>query len=132
MTVLETATAPAGAATTAQAGKKQRILLKVNGRPYQRVDCIGRGGSSKVYKVTAENGRMLALKRVSLENADDTTVKGYQGEIDLLLKLSGVDRIIQLFDWELNQEKQMLSLVRALTTLPNPSLPCRPRPDLPP
>ena len=120
MTVLETATATAGAATTAQASKKQRILLKVNGRSYQRVDCIGRGGSSKVYKVTAENGKMLALKRVSLENADDTTVKGYQGEIDLLQKLAGVDRVIQLFDWELNKDKQMLSLVRTSPLVPGP------------
>jgi len=117
MTVLETATATAGAATTVQAGKKQRILLKVNGRSYQRVDCIGRGGSSKVYKVTAENGKMLALKRVSLENADEATVKGYQGEIDLLRKLSGVDRVIQLFDWEMNKDKQMLSLVSDVSTV---------------
>ncbi|KJR82797.1 serine/threonineeeee-protein kinase TTK/MPS1 [Sporothrix schenckii 1099-18] len=115
MSVLETATgAPAGAAATAQAGKKPRILLKVNGRSYQRVDCVGRGGSGKVYKVTAENGKMFAMKRVSLENADESTIRGFMGEIDLLKKLSGVDRVIQLFDFEMNKEKQMLSLLMEL------------------
>ncbi|CAK7225815.1 hypothetical protein SBRCBS47491_006017 [Sporothrix bragantina] len=113
MSVLETATgAPTGA--TAQAGKKPRILLKVNGRSYQRVDCVGRGGSGKVYKVTAENGKMFAMKRVSLENADESTIRGFMGEIDLLKKLSGVDRVIQLFDFEMNNEKHMLSLLMEL------------------
>ena len=116
MSVLETATGvPAGAAATAQAGKKPRILLKVNGRSYQRVDCVGRGGSGKVYKVTAENGKMFAMKRVSLENADEATIRGFMGEIDLLKKLSGVDRVIQLFDFEMNNEKHMLSLVSSLS-----------------
>lgn len=117
MSVLETATAPAGAATTGQANKKKSIILKVNGRSYQRVDCIGRGGSAKVYRVTAENGKMFALKRVNIENADESTVKGYKGEINLLQKLSNVDRVIQLFDYELNEEKQVLSLVSLLSCL---------------
>ncbi len=112
MTMLETATAAAGAATTSQVSKKQRVLLKVNGRSYHRVDCIGRGGTSKVYKVTAENGNIFALKRVSVENADDSTIRGYLGEIDLLKRLSKVDRVIQLFDHEMNEEKHTLSLVR--------------------
>jgi len=125
MTVLETATATAGAATAAQA-KKQRILLKVNGRSYQRVDIIGRGGTSKVYKVSAENGKMFALKRVSLENTDETTIKGYLGEIDLLKKLAGVDRVIQFFDFELNQERQLLSVVsyHTINSLFSPPGPC--------
>ena len=86
-------------------------MLRVNGKCYTRLDCLGRGGSAKVYRVTAENGNMFALKRVSLENADETTIKGYKGEIDLLGKLSSVDRVIKLFDHEMNSEKQVLTLV---------------------
>lgn len=111
MSVLDAATATAGAATTGQANKKKSIILKVNGRSYQRVDCIGRGGSAKVYRVTAENGKMFALKRVNIENADESTVKGYKGEINLLQKLSNIERVIQLYDFELNEDKHVLSLV---------------------
>ena len=110
MPLVETATAKGGAAT-AQAAKRKGVYLKVNGHAYQRVDCIGRGGSVKVYRVSAENGKMYALKRVSLEGADAITKKGYEGEIDLLTRLKGVDRVIQLIDHEMNNEKNMLSLV---------------------
>ncbi|PSR88927.1 kinase-like domain-containing protein [Coniella lustricola] len=116
MSVLETATATAGAATAAQT-KKKSVILKVNGRSYQRVDCIGRGGSAKVYRVTAENGKMFALKRVNIENADANTVRGYKGEINLLQKLSDVERVIKLYDFELNEEKHMLSLLMEMGEL---------------
>ncbi|KAK0655590.1 kinase-like domain-containing protein [Cercophora newfieldiana] len=111
MSVVETATAAAGASATGQASKKRQVLLRVNTKTYTRIDCIGRGGSGKVYRVSAENGKMLALKRVSLENADENTVKGFKGEIDLLKRLAGIDRVIQLIDHELNIEKQMLSVL---------------------
>ncbi|KAK4170141.1 kinase-like domain-containing protein [Cladorrhinum sp. PSN259] len=111
MSVVETATAAAGSSAATQANKKRQVLLRVNGRIYTRIDCIGRGGSGKVYRVSAESGKMLALKRVSLESADENTVKGFKGEIDLLRRLHGVDRVIQLIDHELNLEKQLLSVL---------------------
>ena len=110
MSVLETATSNAGAAATTQA-KQRRNVLRVNGKVYTRLDCIGRGGSAKVYRVSAENGHMFALKRVSLENTDDIVLRGFRGEIDLLTKLNGVERVINLFDHELNSEKKVLYLV---------------------
>lgn len=110
MSVLDVATSTAGAATTTQA-KQRRNVLKVNGKCYTRLDCLGRGGSAKVYRVSAENGKMFALKRVSLEHADESTVRGFKGEIDLLSKLKDVERIITLIDYELNEEKKMLTLV---------------------
>lgn len=113
MSVVETATKAAGAAQS----KKRAVMFRVNDRVYTRIECVGRGGSSKVYRVSAENGSMFALKRVSIENADEMTVKGFKGEIDLLKRLTGVERVIQLYDWELNEEKQMLSLV---SNLPRP------------
>ncbi|KAF6810734.1 checkpoint protein [Colletotrichum sojae] len=116
MSVLDAATTSAGAATTSQ-GKQRRNILRVNGKSYTRLDCLGRGGSAKVYRVTAENGAMFALKRVSLESADETTVRGYRGEIDLLGKLTGVDRVINLFDYEMNDEKKMLTLLMEMGEL---------------
>ncbi|KAK0703627.1 hypothetical protein B0T26DRAFT_658449 [Lasiosphaeria miniovina] len=111
MSLVETATATAGASAAAQGNKKRQVLLRVNGKTYTRIDCIGRGGSGKVYRVSTDSGKMLALKRVSLENADENTVKGFKGEIDLLERLDKVDRVIQLIDHELNIEKQMLSVL---------------------
>ncbi|KAL8876888.1 MAG: hypothetical protein Q9192_008783, partial [Flavoplaca navasiana] len=54
MTMLETATATAGAASASQSRKK-RNYMSVNSKMFTRMDCIGRGGSSKVYRVMAEN-----------------------------------------------------------------------------
>ncbi|OLN81098.1 Serine/threonine-protein kinase MPS1 [Colletotrichum chlorophyti] len=116
MSVLDAATTSAGAATTSQ-GKQRRNILRVNGKSYTRLDCLGRGGSAKVYRVTAENGAMFALKRVALENADQATIRGYRGEIDLLSKLTGVDRVINLFDYEMNDEKRILTLLMEMGEL---------------
>ncbi|VUC21667.1 unnamed protein product [Clonostachys rosea] len=121
MSLVETATATAGAATTTQV-KQRRNVLKVNGKPYTRLDCLGRGGSAKVYRVTAENGKMHALKRVSLEHADALTIKGFRGEIDLLTRLASVERVINLIDYEMNEEKKMLTLVMEMGELDMNSL----------
>lgn len=110
MTVLETATATAGAASASQSRKK-RNYISVNGKNFTRMDCIGRGGSSKVYRVMAENYKVFALKRVTLEDQDENAVRGYKGEIDLLRKLENVDRVVRLFDWEINEAKGTLSVL---------------------
>lgn len=110
MTVLETATATAGAASASQSRKK-RNYISVNGKVFTRMDCIGRGGSSKVYRVMAENYKVFALKRVALEDQDENAIRGFKGEIDLLRKLENVDRVVRLFDWEINEEKHTLSVL---------------------
>ena len=111
MTVLETATATAGAASASQARKKRNQYMSVNGRYFTRMDCIGRGGSSKVYRVMAENYKIFALKRVTLEDQDELAIRGYKGEIDLLRRLENVDRVVRLFDYEINEEKHTLSVL---------------------
>ncbi|KAK4696355.1 serine/threonine-protein kinase TTK/MPS1, partial [Lecanoromycetidae sp. Uapishka_2] len=109
MTMLETATATAGAASAAQ--KKKRNYISVNGKLFTRLDCVGRGGSSKVYRVMAENYKIFALKRVTLEDQDELAIKGYKGEIDLLRKLEKVDRVVRLFDYEINEDRHTLSVL---------------------
>lgn len=117
MSVLETATAAAGAATTKTRERKKRSTLSVNGKHYSQMDRIGRGGSSAVYRVMAENFKLLALKRVKLEDADEAAVRGYKGEIDLLQKLKNVDRVVRLYDWEVDEQRQILSVVRSFGLL---------------
>ncbi|QSZ34038.1 hypothetical protein DSL72_005618 [Monilinia vaccinii-corymbosi] len=110
MSVLEAATSTAGAATTSHANNR-RNRLKVNGKVFTRLDVIGRGGSSKVYRVMAENSKIFALKRVSLEDADESAIRGFKGEIDLLKKLGSVERVIHLYDYEMNDERGILSVL---------------------
>jgi serine/threonine-protein kinase TTK/MPS1 len=110
MTVLDTVTATAGAASASQARKK-RSYISVNGKLFTRMDCIGRGGSAKVYRVMAENYKVFALKRVSLEDADELAIRGFKGEIQLLRKLENEERVIRLFDYEINDERQTLSIL---------------------
>ncbi|KAJ5820234.1 hypothetical protein N7474_005825 [Penicillium riverlandense] len=109
MSVLETATATAGASTSQS--RKKRTQVSINHKHFTRLDCIGRGGSSRVYRVMAENYKIFALKRVNLEDVDPLTLTGYKGEIDLLKKLENVDRVVRLFDWELNSDKHALSVL---------------------
>jgi serine/threonine-protein kinase TTK/MPS1 len=109
MSVIDTATTTAGASVTKS--KKKRSHILVNGKVFTKISQLGQGGSSLVYCVMAENYKTFALKRVKLENCDETAVRGYKGEIDLLKKLTEVERVVRLFDWELNDDKQELVLL---------------------
>lgn len=123
MSVLETATATAGASTVKS--KKKRSHVIINGKLFTIRGRIGKGGSSDVYRVMAENDKMFALKKVNLEDCNEDTVRGYKGEIDLLKKLENVDRVVRLYDWEINEQKQSLSVVCFL--LPASSQQTRPK-----
>ncbi|KAK4507985.1 hypothetical protein PRZ48_001720 [Zasmidium cellare] len=106
MSVLDAATTTAGAGTTKSRKKRQHMV--VNGKIFTQMGKIGKGGSSDVYCVMAENYKTFALKRVKLEDCDEHAVRGFKGEIDLLKKLTEVERVVRLFDWEMNEEKQEL------------------------
>ncbi|KAJ1985479.1 Dual-specificity kinase, spindle pole body (SPB) duplication and spindle checkpoint function [Dimargaris cristalligena] len=82
-----------------------RKYLFMNGRPYTRLGIIGRGGSSKVYKVMSQDNKLLAVKKVALAKADPVTIKGYINEIDLLKRLAHSEYIIRLIDSEVNFER---------------------------
>ncbi|KAK5174370.1 uncharacterized protein LTR77_001450 [Saxophila tyrrhenica] len=106
MSVLETATTTGGASVTKS--KKKRSHIVINGKIFTQMGKVGTGGSSQVFCVMAENFNTFALKKVKLKDVDEAAVRGYKGEIDLLKKLTEVERVIRLFDWELNNDKQEL------------------------
>ncbi|KZT51886.1 kinase-like protein [Calocera cornea HHB12733] len=83
----------------------------VNKVPYTRLDVLGRGGTSKVYRVLAPDSKIYALKKVSLNQADDETLNSYQNEIALLNRLNWNDRIIRLIDSESSRKKSSLVMV---------------------
>lgn len=72
----------------------------MNKRPYARLDMIGKGGSSRVYRVMNSANEIYAIKRVSLDKTDTETINGYMNEIALLKRLEGNGRIIRLIDSE--------------------------------
>ena len=40
---------------------------------YEKLDCVGRGGSCKVYKVMAPDKKIRALKKIRVDHRDDLT-----------------------------------------------------------
>ncbi|KAI0947460.1 hypothetical protein AcV7_009886 [Taiwanofungus camphoratus] len=75
--------------------------MVVNKKAYARLDMIGKGGSSRVYRVMNGANEIFAIKRVSLDRTDAETMGGYMNEIALLKRLEGNARIIRLVDSEL-------------------------------
>ncbi|AAS52237.2 ADR317Cp [Eremothecium gossypii ATCC 10895] len=85
-----------------QLPQRKRQVITVNGSEYEKVELLGRGGSSKVYKVRNSSNRIYALKRVSFDEFDDASADGFKGEIELLKKLENQTRVVKLIDHEMN------------------------------
>lgn len=82
---------------------KRHNYVKVNNVEYERMEMLGRGGSSKVYKVKGPGNKVYALKRVLFDEFDETSVNGFKGEIELLQKLDKMDRVVHLYDYMMDQ-----------------------------
>jgi len=83
-------------------------VVHVNSKPYRVLQMIGRGGSSKVFKVLSSDHTILALKKVNLRNQDEATLEGYLNEISLLKSFSQAEHIIHLIDYEVNRQYESL------------------------
>lgn len=79
-------------------------ILKINDNQYEKYELMGRGGSSKVYKVrSCVNNKLYAVKKVIFDKFDDSCIKGFKGEIELLTKLKKTNRVIKLFDYMIEE-----------------------------
>jgi len=78
---------------------------------YTKLECVGRGGSSKVYKVMAPNKKIFALKRIRLNGCEAEAASGFLDEITLLTKLRGKSNIIQLIDSEVHKVQNLIYVV---------------------
>lgn len=94
-----------------EAAPAKTRAVRINGRTYRVLHLIGKGGSSKVFKVLAPDNQVLALKKVSLKNLDEATLSGYVNEIELLRSLGNEENIIRLIDAEFNREHATLYIV---------------------
>ncbi|KAI8808525.1 kinase-like domain-containing protein [Cladochytrium replicatum] len=87
---------------------------------FRRLGIIGKGGSSKVFRVMVvqkghytrlDHGKIYALKCVDLSDQDATIAEGYLNEVELLARLRNDPRIIRLEDYYLDKEQKMLQMV---------------------
>ncbi|KAI5970906.1 MPS1 [Candida margitis] len=78
----------------------KRIFI-VNNKKYEKLELLGRGGSSKVYRIKAANGHQFALKKVTLNQTED--ISSFKGEIELLRKLRNYKRVVKLYDSEVTR-----------------------------
>jgi serine/threonine protein kinase len=86
-------------------------VVRVGQRNYLRLACIGRGGSSRVYRVLGEDMNLYALKRVRLARMDHASVDVYKNEINLMKRLAGNRHIIKLMDAEVAYESRCIHMV---------------------
>ncbi|KAK3240555.1 hypothetical protein CYMTET_49611 [Cymbomonas tetramitiformis] len=82
--------------------REDNVSVSVCGVRYTKLECIGQGGSSKVFKVMAPNKKIYALKRIRLTGREGhDAVSGFEEEIKLLDRLKGCHNIVQLVDFEI-------------------------------
>lgn len=88
--------------------KSSSRIISINGKQYEKLELLGKGGSSKVFKVKSMSNKVYAIKKISFDEFDEASVKGFKGEIDLLTKLRDQDRVVRLIDHCLGQGSLLL------------------------
>ena len=92
------------------------VYTKVNGKVYQKLRALGKGGSGCVYKVLGKIGSgdnkridVFALKQIKLNDIDAES-EVLKNEVNYLLSLRGETTIVHLYDYELTESKLSLIL----------------------
>lgn len=87
--------------------------VEVNGKSYLLLQEVGKGGSSKVYKILRRDMKILALKHVYVpySSSSQKTFASYANEIALLERLKGRSCIVELFDSEVREREGLIYLV---------------------
>ncbi|GLD97215.1 hypothetical protein PINS_up005898 [Pythium insidiosum] len=83
----------------------------VNGLTYIKLEQIGSGGSSKVYRMLGPDLKIYALKKIKLKRLDQSTVDQYTNEIQLLKRLQGNPFIIRLIAAERDLQLRTINVL---------------------
>lgn len=79
----------------------------VNNKQLLLLQMIGKGGSSKVYKVQYGN-EIYALKII--ENITDSNVlENYKNEIQLMMRMKGIEETIELIDYDIERNADSIA-----------------------
>lgn len=88
--------------------KSNSRIISINGKQYEKLELLGKGGSSKVFKVKSMSNKVYAIKKISFDEFDEASIKGFKGEIDLLSKLRDQERVVGLIDHCIGQGSLLL------------------------
>lgn len=91
-------------------------FFSVNGKQYQKLEKIGSGGSSEVYKVISPDCTIYALKKIKLKGRDYATAYGFCQEIGYLDRLKGKSNIIHLIDYEVTDKALLQQAMEEFST----------------
>ncbi|PRP80865.1 hypothetical protein PROFUN_11420 [Planoprotostelium fungivorum] len=83
-------------------------MIYVKGKPYLKLKCIGKGGSSQVYRVMDRNLEIYALKIVTPGQEEQGLMDAFVNEVEILQKLKGNPHVVQLIDHELSSESILM------------------------
>lgn len=82
----------------------RKKTININGNQYEKLEVMGRGGTSKVYKAKQlSTNKVYAIKKVTFDQFDESCIKGFKGEIDLLIKLKDSSRVVRLIDYAIGE-----------------------------
>ncbi|KAE8980304.1 hypothetical protein PF005_g20246 [Phytophthora fragariae] len=83
----------------------------VNGQKYIKLEQIGSGGSSKVYRMLGPDLKIYALKKIKLKTLDAQSIAQYTNEINLLKKMQGNPHIIKLIAAEQDLKQRQINVI---------------------
>lgn len=94
----------------------EAVTLYLKGVKYTRLNVLGKGGSSCVYRVlSGSDSQLYAYKRVEVKGSsedNEAVFDSYINEIELLKRLKGSSPyIIDLVDAEVNREEMYIAIV---------------------
>jgi serine/threonine protein kinase len=89
----------------------RKSIVSVCGKQYLKLGLIGRGGSSKVFKVLGPDLQCYALKRQKMRQLDDRLLNVVHNEISLLRRLAGRPSIVRLIDAEIVESRRTVYMV---------------------
>uniref|UniRef100_K3W8P1 Protein kinase domain-containing protein n=1 Tax=Globisporangium ultimum (strain ATCC 200006 / CBS 805.95 / DAOM BR144) TaxID=431595 RepID=K3W8P1_GLOUD len=78
---------------------------------YIKLEQIGSGGSSKVYRMLGPDLKIYALKKIKLKRLDAKSIEQYTNEIQLLERLQGNPHIIRLIAAEQDLQQRQINVV---------------------